>query len=381
MEYVTSWVSGGWTNDFMTYINMIYLGLISSRTPIIPPFAPSHVDFDAGYPPFGDVFDVPRLAAAINSPLLEWRDVKQENSSETDQIGCWTIWGLVGSDDGSPRESIIPQKLKLDIAYTALPPSSPRIEEGQHGLWMPFWTLAKLGFSWRRGQALAEDPPKTPAPQSGEHILPDERLLCFDFMYFIGAQDSDEWWFPWSPAWRLVGRHTHWEPRLERLALGYIQRALDLPEDSDKFPPYIAVHVRRGDFTAACGHTSPDECFQPISSYARRVADVSAKLFAKHGLELPMHHVLVTSDETDPAWWRGVDELGWRRADHVRERTEERFGKWYPPLIDAVVQSMAVGFVGTDQSTMSLVALRRVEEWQQGVAELVRIGQRGMEEH
>ena len=63
--------------------------------------------------------------------------------------------------------------------------------------------------------------------------------------------------------------------------------------------------------------------------------------------------------------------LGWHSADHVAERTEEKYGKWYLPLIDAVVQSLAVGFVGTDQSTMSLVAKRRVEDWSGGVGELV----------
>jgi hypothetical protein len=120
MQYTTSWVSGGWTNDFMTYINMIYLGMLSSRTPIIPPFAPSHLPRVAGFPPFGDVFDVPRLSAAINTPLLEWRDVKREDSTEMDQVGCWSIWGLVGSDEGTPRNSIVPQRLNLG-AWAPLP--------------------------------------------------------------------------------------------------------------------------------------------------------------------------------------------------------------------------------------------------------------------
>lgn len=97
----------------MTYINMIYVGLISSRIPLIPPFSPSHVAHDAGFPPFGDIFDVPRLADAIHAPLLEWRDVKRENSTEFDKLGCWTIWGLVGTPDGSPRGSHLTYYLKL----------------------------------------------------------------------------------------------------------------------------------------------------------------------------------------------------------------------------------------------------------------------------
>jgi hypothetical protein len=76
----------------MTYINMVYLAMLTSRTPVIPPFVPSHVDYDGGFPPFDDVFDVLRLAAAINMPILEWRDVKQENGTASDELGCWTCW-------------------------------------------------------------------------------------------------------------------------------------------------------------------------------------------------------------------------------------------------------------------------------------------------
>lgn len=63
--------------------------------------------------------------------------------------------------------------------------------------------------------------------------------------------------------------------------------------------------------------------------------------------------------------------LGWRTPNHTAERTEEKYGKWYPALIDAIVQSLAVGFVGTDGSTMSLVAKRRVEDWNGGVGDFV----------
>jgi hypothetical protein len=94
-------------------------------------------------------------------------------------------------------------------------------------------------------------------------------------------------------------------------------------------------------------------------------------MLSARSISIPPHHVLVTSDETSAEWWAEVSALGWRRTDHVAERTEERYGKWYVPLVDAVAQSLAIGFVGTDGSTMSLVAKRRVEDWSGGVGELV----------
>ena len=45
----------------------------------------------------------------------------------------------------------------------------------------------------------------------------------------------------------------------------------------------------------------------------------------------------------------------------------------YPVLIDAVIQSMASGFVGTARSTLSLVSKRRVEDWNNGVVGEVRL--------
>ena len=38
----------------------------------------------------------------------------------------------------------------------------------------------------------------------------------------------------------------------------------------------------------------------------------------------------------------------------------------YPVLIDAVIQSNGIGFVGTDRSTMSEMGRRRSESWHDG---------------
>lgn len=53
----------------------------------------------------------------------------------------------------------------------------------------------------------------------------------------------------------------------------------------------------------------------------------------------------------------------------------------YPLLIDAVMQSMGHGFVGTTQSTMSIIAARRVEAWQHGATRLFLFGRKGADDH
>lgn len=76
-------------------------------------------------------------------------------------------------------------------------------------------------------------------------------------------------------------------------------------------------------------------------------------------------------DETNPDFWAQVQAQGWMHINHTEERTEEVYSAWYPALVDNVVQSLGVGFVGTDQSTFSLVSKRRVEDWNNGATRWV----------
>jgi len=57
--------------------------------------------------------------------------------------------------------------------------------------------------------------------------------------------------------------------------------------------------------------------------------------------------------------------------NHEEEGTLKKYGEWYPPIVDIVAQSMAAGFIGTRDSTFSLVSARRVEDWNDGPAILL----------
>ena len=83
-----------------------------------------------------------------------------------------------------------------------------------------------------------------------------------------------------------------------------------------------------------------------------------------------------TLDEKDPAFWKQVKAEGWKYIDHTAERTSRRYGEWYPPLIDIVAQSLGAGFVGSLDSTVSIVSARRVEDWNHGVSRMVGWGGR-----
>jgi hypothetical protein len=53
----------------------------------------------------------------------------------------------------------------------------------------------------------------------------------------------------------------------------------------------------------------------------------------------------------------------------------------YPLFIDAVIQSNGAGFVGTQGSTMTTVARRRVESWRGGPTRVVKWGSPNADDH
>ncbi|KAH0591053.1 hypothetical protein H2248_001162 [Termitomyces sp. 'cryptogamus'] len=370
-KYITSWISAGWTNDVMTYINLIYLAIITDRIPVIAMFIPSHVQA-APNVDFGLVFDVPRLRKALNIPVLEWHEVKDRNSEEVDEIGCWNTWEAVKESEDHPRQSRVTDHLKLDISYTKAPSwikVIPKYEHDQHSY---FWSLAALAFPETRAANLVP-----PRESPDHHVLlpPDEQMLCYDYMYYVCANQPYEMEFDYSPAWRFVGQHLHWSPRIEQLAYQYVRRTLGTLED-ETIPPWIAIHVRRGDFEVYCSD-GPIGCYASLDVIARRVDEVKAELLQRKGISVD--HIIMTSDERDTAWWDEVKGKGWYAVDH--SQTADLLGPWFPVFIDAAIQSLGAGFVGTDGSTMSMIARRRVESWTDGAVRIFKWGQPDSDDH
>ncbi|PPQ78032.1 hypothetical protein CVT25_015577 [Psilocybe cyanescens] len=373
VKYITSWISAGWTNDVMTYINLIYLGLLTKRVPIIGMFTPSHIGGHVPPISFGDVFDVPRLTKAINSPLLEWYQVKNQSSGDFDELGCWSVWEAVQDREQSPRGSSATNMLKLDISYTKAPTwikVIPRYEHDQHS---SFSSLATLGFPEARTDNAGE--PRE-SPQHRVKLPPDDQLLCYDYLYYVCAHQPFEFDFDFSPAWLFVGQHMHWTPKLVALADEYLRKAFGT-EENEVTPPWISIHIRHGDFAGWCGDVPVDDCFAPLSVIARRVEEVKQEILDRKGVVV--EHVVMTSDERNATWWEGVTAQGWFGLDH--SQTVDLYGDWYPVLIDAIVQSEGLGFVGTDRSTMSILARRRVQSWKDGAGRMVKWGTPGADDH
>ncbi|KZP28811.1 hypothetical protein FIBSPDRAFT_728362 [Athelia psychrophila] len=372
-QYVTSWPSAGWTNDVMTYANLIYLARLTGRIPVVPAFVPSHIGGDAGTIAFGEVFNTTRLGEAIGIPVIEWQDVKTPGSTVVDEVGCWDVWQATQYSEDFPRRSGVPSQLSLDISYTKAPEwvkTTPGEINDKHA---SFWALASLGFPDVRSRELV--PPRA-SDLHNVMLPPDEQMLCYDYLYYVCALQPFEWEYDYSPAWRFSAQHMRWTNWLEELSDWYVRQALDI-ELSAPTPPFISIHVRHHDFQVYCDDLPLSDCFAPIPVIARRVREVQAELLQKKGMDVT--HIIMTSDEDDPAWWEEVYKQGWKAPDHTNTATE--YGRWYPVLIDAVIQSNGAGFVGTARSTMSQMALLRCKTWHQGPTRMVDWGRIGADDH
>ncbi|KAJ6615644.1 hypothetical protein B0H10DRAFT_1915811 [Mycena sp. CBHHK59/15] len=311
---------------------------------------------------FGDIFDIPRLQRAIRAPVLDWRQVKDPRSQSIDDLGCWNIWGTVNSSK-VPHWTVAHERLKLDISYTIVPKWVKLVPGNNIDRHVSFWSLAALSYNTTR----FENPsPPSRSPKHGVSLPPDKHLLCFDNLYWVGAKWPHEWNEEISPAWRFVGRHIYWTPKIRELANTYVRKALRVPPH-EPTPQYITVHARNGGFGERC-KVPLEECFTPLSAIAQGVEEVKAELLATKGITVDA--VIVTSDEKNRTWWDAVARQGWLRPDH--SRTVERHGLWYPMLIDAAIQAASIGFVGTEDSTVSLLAAKRVKAWYDGSTRSVR---------
>lgn len=94
-------------------MNLIYLGILTNRVPILPMFTPSHIGGNVTPINFGEVFDIHRIRTEMNHPLVEWHEVKNYSTDSVQEIGCWNTWEAVQRREKYPRQSSVPDHLKL----------------------------------------------------------------------------------------------------------------------------------------------------------------------------------------------------------------------------------------------------------------------------
>ncbi|KAG9040688.1 hypothetical protein FS837_000313, partial [Tulasnella sp. UAMH 9824] len=350
-KYITAFDYGGFTNDYMVWCNMIYLAVMTRRIPILGPLLPLELHLGAGGNTidFGEIFDLPRLSEAIQTPILQWSDVKKalynspldydrddtESGAEMDFIGCWSVWPTVNKNEKEPHGSGLPWFLHLGIVWTQAPSWIKLTKDGDFTASLS--ALAKMLLPESRQRFL-----HTPEARAGvtyddipadisAQLYPDDQLACFDILYWVGATDRHEWEKHNHPVWELVGTNLHFTQKVEDIASEYLKRLFGISGQSEtEIPPYISIHVRHSDFLYQCGDVQLEDCAAPLSAFARRVKQVQDELAILHGPDSPLsrvQHVVVTSDERDPGWWAEVHKLGWLGTNEFDEEIGTKYGR------------------------------------------------------
>jgi len=302
-------------------------------------------------------------------------------------IGGWTIWARYDTiRTGFPRGNHVTPSLGIEVSYTQAPERVKLMKNDANDAHISFIEVARLSMPGPRLEAIKGEKRFVSEGPLQVKLPPDQHLMVIDFAYYMGMVHSWEWGLEYFEPWR-VASHAHWTPKMRSLAESYLMRHFSV-ERAEDIPKYIAIHVRHGDFKSMCGDRPIKDCFASLDVIAVRVAEVRDELAERPEFQKPDGTpinipVLMTSDESDPEWWEGVQDKGWTWIDHgpKGEDTSNLLGKWYPTLIDAIFQSLGHGFVGTDQSTMSLIAQRRVEAWQNGSTRIFTWGWKDADRH
>lgn len=189
----------GTANDVMAFCNMIYLALLTKRVPILARFAPTHVGNAAGFIPFSEIFDLPRMSKAIGIPMVEWGQLKNLTSEPLEDIGCWDTHTTLFN--GGVLHSVSEERyglgavlvvlhtsfsitsLFIDISYTPIPESA-RIAHDNKEIKANFMAVAALTYPETRKQAIARPPyPVIPSRTHHHTLPPDEQVECYDYTY------------------------------------------------------------------------------------------------------------------------------------------------------------------------------------------------------
>ncbi|GFZ47020.1 hypothetical protein JCM24511_04246 [Saitozyma sp. JCM 24511] len=384
-RYLMSAGSGGLTNQFMSMVNAIYLARESNRIPILLHFVgyAMQIGGPAHKLPVSDVFDLSRVSMVLDGmPIVEIHELRQHDLEqdhlkvvsfdgefeqmdklgrplvpgdlivaeppETEALACWS-WSLnhgrtaflSGFDD--VQWLPLPKNVYADN-YTT--------ESGSDFLKLARFARDANGVPQESFQAL--DQLNLPRPS----LLPDPELFCIDDLFWYSEQpqrwDFHTEWRVGSGAWAIVGKYLRFQPALVGLADRYLRHAFGL-QTRQALPPFFAVHIRRG-----------------AEHYAHAAWEALREIEAVLGIHL--EHIIFTTDEPDPDWRAPLLSYGWHFVDHDAMETGDKFGHWLPTLLDNVILSRATGFLGTHGSTMSIIAMRRVIDWNGGIGRWISWG-------
>ncbi|GAA6060699.1 hypothetical protein JCM10212_005081 [Sporobolomyces blumeae] len=368
LEYVTTFAYGGLTNQLLGMFKLVHVAQRLDREVILPDLHAEHNEgSEARYSEF---FDLTFLSEKTGVSMAEWRDLKTlKNDSTTDttreDLSCWGMaW---------PTRPLLPYD--THIYYWPYPTALRANYTVEASITFPGIEVlnAQDNTAFLNETALERfGPDATDVPE-----YPNTHLLCFQNLFYASSVKFVEGHLDRSvnieelradgPVWSKVGQWLRFNARVNSL----VDETLDALV-GDKSQVFLAVHLRQDDFVTMNRTTNKVDEIEQI--YQDGLAALRSKLEASpvlEGIDVGELPVLVATDSNDTKLFAEFDRMGWTFIDHDKLKTVERYGGWYPSVLDSAIISRAIGLVGTKMSTFSFLAERRIETWNGGMGVIV----------
>lgn len=366
-------------------------------------------------------YDIQRFYQETSIPLVELSKFKWWNFEKpppVEPLTCWSVLENVADgrnvNDGMRFSFARDSKPVLmcfrnlagsmavhniDVKYYPLPPLTRADDRGK--LW--FESIHDFDSDWWSKQQWIDkvrkerlphvkisddaandtEPETKPGFDVTHNEPPTDQTFCLDTTFFFGSRMFPPAFPPSRPVealreyeghgWIEAGQHLRFSNHLEGLADLYLTRLFDVSKVKN-IPPFITVHIRRGDFATERGLTSLDKYTDAVQRVREKL---NWRIDNPDGWEGPGkgmeryrkgyrgedYAVVVATDEAPTSDFVKTlkNDLGWKVIDHDFMQTEKEMGEWYPLLIDSAILARGGGFVGTEWSTFSYLAALRVK--------------------
>lgn len=395
----------------MSLYHLTYLSTILSRTPLVSPFTfGSHHASSHKALAVSTVFDMDRFRSAVNVTTIDWRDVRPPlvTGAKNEQLGCWTAAQM--SDHELQERTKLMGELGLDPSFYPLRITAPPLVDGQLKLndlqgthILRSWTSASpaeflslsphttVAYSFLSGfdadpsaqvglidQALHTTSVVTLSQKS--HRDPERHVFCVDHSLFHTVSTGA------AQTTAHLDQYEHTAFRAHGVALRFVSELEEVGADIVSFVlghrgPFVGVHISA---RADCfgNQRESSECVHWLPRYVdavERIRILAAQVLGSatgRKTREQRHHVralnvLVTTDVTDIGFLGEIVNMGWTLLDHNDLELRQRYGPWDPAVIESVVSSRAVGFVGTKACSESTLTALRVRAWRAGPVELI----------
>ncbi|KAL7410991.1 hypothetical protein BDY24DRAFT_398276 [Mrakia frigida] len=380
--YLTSGNGAGLTNQVFACFNLIYLSLLTSRIPILPPFHANHQILSSSQLPElspSSYFNLPLFLASVplSQGILEWPqiypsllstdpdDQQRFHDSEEERAGWPTVicLGEFANTEGTLKFA------RVKTTWTNYPPlvKNPK-ERLMSFLHLVPYLLPNSPFAETLASSNEGGFRATMAPNNSFACI-DETMAGSDGGE-VGPMEEIGYG---RGSWKAVGRFLRFRDELESEGRRIAGRIFGWEEGGGE-RPFITIHIRHGDFLSFQCNPDPTKPCWSIPQFQRSLTLLQADLVAA-GRE-KVTDVLVMTDETNEEFLAEIEALGWKipkdgKGGAGGEALKEELGGWYDTLLDTVLLSQGAHIIGTSGSTMSVLSLRRVLDWNNGFGRLV----------